>query len=88
MSQTQVPRSSNSSNRQPGGAWLALGVGLGTCLGAALGYVFHDMSTTLPLGMLFGAAIGLLLDNLPLHRQTDEEQPPADDGGADGDRGR
>lgn len=80
MSQPQAPRSPNSS-RQPRGEWLALGVGLGTCLGVALGYVLHDPSMTLPLGMLFGAAIGLLLDNLPRRRETDEEQPPANEGG-------
>ncbi len=81
MSQPQTPRSPNSS-RQPRGEWLALGIGLGTCLGAALGYVLHDLSMTLPLGMVFGAAIGLLLDSLPRRGATDEEQPPADEGGA------
>ena len=42
------------------GGNLALGIGVGLCLGVALGSYLDNLALWLPLGLCFGVAIGLL----------------------------
>lgn len=52
-----------NQTKKDGDNYLALGIGVGLCLGAGIGHLLGDVGLGLALGMLVGVAIGILFDS-------------------------